>query len=170
MLGLGDVKLAAVAVLALAGAVWAQSPAAPVSPPVNPKVRHIIGLDGVKGNASGTLTVHDGMLHFQAGKAAKDVPVSSIDDLFIGAETTQSGGKTGRVVKTAAIAAPFESGKALTILMRTKVDILTVAFHDSDDAVHGAIFALPKGQAQSVRDQLIQAGAHASPVAEGAKP
>ena len=102
------------------------------------------------------------------------MPVSSIDDIFIGTETTQSGGKTGRVVKTAAIAAPFESGKALTILMRTKVDILTVSFHDPDGAVHGAIFALPIGQAEPMRAQLIQAGAHASPaeneVSERSKP
>ena len=106
-------------------------------------------------------------MRFQAGKAVSEVPVSSIDDIFIGAETTQSGGKTGRVVKTAAIAAPFESGKALTILMRTKVDILTVAFHGSDGAVHGAIFALPKGQGEPMRQQLVQAGAHSS---EGSKP
>ena len=94
------------------------------------------------------------------------MPISSIDDIFLGAETTQSGGKTGRVVKTAAMAAPFESGKALTILMRTKVDILTVAFHDPDGALHGAIFALPKGQGETIRTQLIQAGAHASPAAK----
>ena len=156
-------KLAAISLIALAAAAWAQTPASASNTTPPPKVRHIIGLDAVKGNASGTLTIRDGMLRFQAGKAQSDVPVSSIDDLFVGAETTQGGGKTGRVIKTAAIAAPFESGKALTILMRTKVDILTVAFHDSDHAVHGAIFALPKGQGEAMRAQLIQAGAHASP-------
>lgn len=163
-------KFAACIPILLAGAAWAQSPAAPASPAQSPKVRLVIGLDGVKRNASGLLTVQNGMLHFQAGKAASDVPVTSIDDVFIGAETTQSGGKTGRVVKTAAIAAPFESGKALTILMRTKVDILTVAFHDPDGAMHGAIFALPKGQAEVLRAQLVRAGAHAAPLAEASKP
>lgn len=162
-------KLAAFALVAFAAA-WAQSPVGDAAL----KVRHVIGLEGVKKNASGQLTVRGGKLQFQSGKAAGEMAVSSIDDIFIGAETTQSGGKTGRVVKTAAIAAPFESGKALTILMRTKVDILTVAFHDPDGAVHGAIFALPKGQAEPMRAQLIQAGAHASPagpeVSEGSKP
>ena len=57
-----------------------------------------------------------------------EVPISSIEDVSSGTETTQSGGTAGRVVKTAAIAAPFGSGKALTLLMRTKVDILTVVF------------------------------------------
>ena len=63
--------------------------------------------------------------------------------------------------KTAAIAAPYDSGAAVTIMLRTKVDILTISFHDPDGALHGAIFALPIGQAEQMRAQLIQAGAHA---------
>ena len=157
--------------LAVAGLLGAQT--AP-NTATNPKVRHIIGLDNIKGNASGKLTFEDGALQFATGKAQTKVPVSSIDDIYIGAETTQGGGKTGRVVKTAAMAAPFESGKALTILLRTKVDILTVAFHSPDGALHGAIFALPKGQGDPLRTQLIQAGAHTSPapieVSEKSKP
>jgi len=157
------VKLTAILLLTLAGAALsAAQPAA--AGPANPKVRHIIGLGDIKRNATGALTVQNGALRFQAGKAMSDVPVSSIDDIFIGAEVTQSGGKTGRVVKTAAIAAPFESGKALTILMRTKVDIMTIAFHDPDGGAHGAIFALAKGQAEPMRAQLVQAGAHVTPV------
>jgi len=131
--------------------------------PANPRVRHIIGLETVERNAGGLLSVQDGALEFKSGKAGNKVPVSAIDDIFIGTETTQGGGKTGRVIKTAAMAAPYESGKALTILMRTKVDILTVSFHDAGGALHGAIFALPIGQAEPLRAQLIQAGAHASP-------
>jgi hypothetical protein len=136
---------------------------APGTTAANPSVRHIIGLDTIKRNATGTLTVQNGALEFQTGKAGNKVPVSAIDDIFVGSETTQSGGKTGRVVKTAAMAAPYESGKALTILMRTKVDILTVSYHDPEGALHGAIFALPVGQAAQMRAQLIQAGAHTSP-------
>ncbi len=113
--------------VAAAGSAWAQSP----STAANPSVRHVIGLEPIKRNAAGTLTVRDGALWFKTSKAEEKVPVASIDDIFIGTEITQSGGKTGRIVKTAAMAAPFESGKALTILMRTKVDILTVSFHDS---------------------------------------
>jgi hypothetical protein len=157
--------------LAWAGGALAET--APTST-ANPKVRYIVGLDNIKANTSGQLTLQDGGLRFATGKAETKVPIASIDDIFLGAETTQSGGKAGRVVKTAAIAAPFESGKALTILMRTKVDILTVAFHDSDGAVHGAIFALRKGQGEPLRTQLIQAGAHVSPVvkevSQGGKP
>jgi hypothetical protein len=145
---------------AAAGSAWAQSPSTAASP----SVRHVIGLDTIKRNSAGALTVEDGALRFKTSKAEEKVPVASIDDIFVGTEVTQSGGKKGRVVKTAAMAAPYESGKVLTILMRTKVDILTVSFHDPDGALHGAIFALPIGQATSVRSQLVQAGAHTSPV------
>jgi hypothetical protein len=140
----------------------------------NPKVRHVIGLDTIKLNAVGQLTIQGAVLEFKSGAAQSSVPVASIDDIFIGTEMTQSGGKTGTAVKTAAIAAPYGSGKALTIMMRSKVDILTVSFHDPDGAMHGAIFALPIGQAEQMRAQLIQAGAHASPsqeqVSDGSKP
>ena len=156
--------------LAAAGSVLAQ----PASSAASPNIRHVIGLDPVKRNATGALTVQDGALRFKGGKEEGKVAVSSIDDIFIGTETTQSGGKTGRVVKTAAIAAPYESGKVLTILMRTKVDILTVSFHDPEGGLHGAIFALPIGQAAQMRTQLVQAGAHAAPdesqVGEKGKP
>jgi hypothetical protein len=160
-------KLTITSILALSAISYmsAQTPSSSALPPTatsSAKVRHVIGLDTVKRNATGTLTVQNGDLLFDTGKSEQRVPVTSIDDIFIGTETTQSGGKTGRVVKTAAIAAPYESGKALTILMRTKVDILTVAFHDPQGAVHGAIFALPIGQAEPMRTQLIQGGAHVS--------
>jgi len=159
------VKLTTTLIVALVAATFApaQTPTSSAPAPAaaaNPDVRHVIGLDPIKRNATGKLTVKDGALEFNTGKTGNKVPVSAIDDIFVGTETTQSGGKTGRVVKTAAMAAPFESGKALTILMRTKVDILTVSFHDPEGAVHGAIFALPIGQAAQLRAQLVQAGAH----------
>ena len=161
---------ATIITLAAAGLMWAQ----PAATAPSPNVRHVIGLDTIKRNATGTLTVQDGALRFKTGKTETSVPILSINDIFVGTETTQSGGKTARVVKTAAIAAPYESGKVLTILMRTKVDILTVSFHDADGGLHGAIFALPIGQASVMRTQLTQAGAHATPeesaVSEGSKP
>lgn len=158
-------------ILATATVIVAQQPPAPAA---GVSVRYIIGLDNIKRDTTGKLLVEEGALRFKSAKAENSTPISSIDDIFIGTETTQSGGKTGRIVKTAAIAAPFESGKALTILMRTKVDILTVSFRDSDGGLHGAIFALPLTQASQMRTQLIQAGAHASPeekqLIEGGKP
>jgi hypothetical protein len=173
------VKLTTTLIVALSAASFAPAQTSTSSTPgttaaANASVRHVIGLDTIKRNDTGSLTVQDGALKFKTAKAEGKVLASAIDDIFIGTETTQSGGKTGRVVKTAAIAAPYESGKVLTILMRTKVDVLTVSFHDPQGAVHGAIFALPIGQAEPMRAQLMQAGAHASPaeakVSGGSKP
>jgi hypothetical protein len=135
-----------------------------------PKVRHLIGLGDIKSQRSGKLSVQSGALSFDGGPSQQaKIGVSSIDDIILGSEVTQAGGKTGRVVKTAAIAAPFESGKVLTLLLRNKVDILTVVYHDENSAVHGVIFAVPRGLAAGVRMQLIAAGAHASPLAEEAQ-
>jgi hypothetical protein len=147
---------------------FAQSaPAAATTPPgVLAGVRHVIGLENIKSQAGGKLSVQNGALNFTSGKTEVKVPVSSIEDIFVGSETTQGGGKVGRVVKTAAIAAPYESGKVLTLLMRTKVDILTVSYRDPNGALHAAILALPKDQGEGVRAKLIAAGAHTGPASE----
>jgi hypothetical protein len=139
--------------------------AAPAQQPdQKPTVRHLIGLEDIKRNASGQLTVQSGVLQFKGNKSEAQIPASTIDDIFVGSETTQGGGKTGRVVRTAAMAAPYGTGRLMTLVLRTKVDVLTVSYHATGGGQHGAIFALPKGQAQILRDQLVQAGAHTSPV------
>jgi hypothetical protein len=125
-------------------------------------VRHVIGLENVKRNRAGKLTVQNGIMQFEAGTTDAKVPASAIDDLSIGSETTQAGGKAGTVVKTAAIATPYDSGAALSLLLRTKVDILTVSYRDSGGGLHAAILALPRSQAEQERAQLIAAGAHSS--------
>ncbi len=122
-------------------------------------VRHIIGLDNISSQKSGSLTVQNGAMQFSGGKNVAKVPVTSIDAIFVGTETTQAGGKVGRLVKTAAIAAPYSSGKVLTLMMRTKVDILTISYRDTAGALHAAIFALPIGQANDMRTKLVAAGA-----------
>jgi hypothetical protein len=156
---------------------WAAAASAGAQPAANAdgiSVRHVIGLDNIPQDAKGKLTVREGALRFKAGQSENKVPIASIDDIFIGTETTQSGGKAGRDVKIAAIAAPYGSGKLLTLFMRTKVDVLTVSFHDPEGGLHGAIFELPIGRATPMRAQLVQAGAHSSPeasqVGETSKP
>jgi hypothetical protein len=121
--------------------------------------RNVIGLENVKLNSSGTLTIQNGAMQFDTGSTAAKVPVASIEDVVVGSETTQAGGKTGTVVKTAAIAAPFESGKTFSLLLRTNVDILTVAYRDAGGGLHFAVLALPKGQGDQERAQLLASGA-----------
>jgi hypothetical protein len=131
--------------------------------------RNVIGLENVKRNISGTLTVQNGAMQFDTGSTVAKVPVASIEDVVVGTETTQAGGKTGTVVKTAAIAAPFESGKTLSLLLRTNVDILTVPYRDAGGGLHFAVMALPKGQGEQVRSDLSAAGARESAAGAGQK-
>ena len=154
-----------VVVVAFVPALPAQSLASPSAGTTRStalSARHVIGLENINSQKNGKLSGQNGVMEFDAGKQTIKVPAADIDDIFIGSEATQGGGKVGRVVKTAAIAAPFESGKALSLLMYTKVDLLTVAYHDEGGARHGAIFALPKGQAADLKSQLVAGGAHAS--------
>ena len=130
-------------------------------------VRHIIGLENIKHDAGGRLSIENRTMQF-AGEKSAQIPVASIQDVFVGTETTQAGGKAGTVAKTAAIAAPYDSGAALSLLLRTKVDILTVTYRDDSGGMHAAIFALPKGDAEKFRERLT-AGARpgeAKPEAE----
>jgi hypothetical protein len=130
-------------------------------PDTNPSVRHLVGLENIKSNASGQLSIANGSLEFKKDKTDARIPVTDIDDIFVGAEMTQTGGTPGRLVK---LAAPYGSGRVLSLLMRNKVDIMTVSFHGPDGGLHGVIFALPKGQGDKFREELVHAGAHATPV------
>jgi hypothetical protein len=82
------------------------------------RVRCLIGLPGIKHNAGGLLLIQDAALHFDAGKQRAAVPISTIGDIFTGSETTDAGGMLGEAAKGAAAAAPYDSGAALTILLR----------------------------------------------------
>jgi hypothetical protein len=163
-------KLTIALMVAAAGLASGQTPISGAKfPGADNRVRHVIGLDEkTKRNAMGSLTVHDGSLEFKSGNAGQEVvslvPVSSVEDVFIGTESTETRGKSARVVKTAGYAAPYGTGRSLSLLLREKVDVLTVSYHDTDGSLHGAIFALPTGQAETVRTALVQAGAHASPI------
>src|SRR5882724_8877819 len=103
-------------------------------------VRHLVGMQHVKHGSVGLLQIKPNELHFDAGRSRGVIPISAIEDIFVGTETTQAGGKLGQVAKGAAMAAPYDSGAALTLLMIQKVDVLTIAYRDSDNGLHAAIF------------------------------
>lgn len=132
--------------------------------------RMIIGLPDIKHNAKGTLTVQNGSLHFSRGKGKTDstIPVNSIDNVFTGEEVTQAGGVPATIGK---MAVPYGGGRVLSLLLRSKVDVLTIAYRDGNHGLHGAIFALPKGQAAVLLQSLTAAGAHVEALGAGeAKP
>ena len=124
------------------------------------KVRCLMGLENIKRNAHGTLTIQNDTMQFTTGQAVAKVPVKSIDDIFSGEEMTQSGGTVGALTK---VALPYGGGRALSLLLRSKIDILTLTYRDDNGGFHGVILTLPKGQGEQLRTQLVAAGAHVTP-------
>ncbi len=76
-------------------------------------VRHVVGMQKVKPDATGLLLIESKELHFDAGKSRGVIPISAIEDIYVGSETTEGGGKLGELARGAAMAAPYDSGAAL---------------------------------------------------------
>jgi hypothetical protein len=144
-------------VVAISGANGQQNPAVV-------KAVQLTGLPGVKENAKGTLTVENGNLHFISGKTTSDVSASSIHDVVTGSDSQKAVGKT---IGTLSMAAPYGGGR-LVSLFRKKIDTLTVEYRDPDGAVHGVIFTMQLGTADTIKKQLIAQGAHTTVAPEQA--
>jgi hypothetical protein len=127
------------------------------------KVVHVIGLEGIKQNSKGELAIQNGTLDFQSTgtpeKTHGQIKIASIEDIFTGQDSRQVGGTPLNVVK---LAAPFGSGRALSLFAHQKIDNLTVEYRDENNGFHGVIFLMSKGQAELAKKELIAQGAHAS--------
>ena len=133
---------------------------------ITPKVVHVLGLENVKRNAKGKLSVEPGKMQFAAGTARAEVPITAILDIFTGDDSKRLIGGT---LGTLTMFGPYGSGRFLS-LFRTKVDTLTVEYRDDQGGLHGAVFMLPEGKAATVKKALIAQGARASiPVEEEMK-
>jgi hypothetical protein len=122
------------------------------------KVVHLSGLVGVKDNAKGTLSVDKGDLHFAQAKRTSDVSAASIEDVSTGADSQAAVGKT---VSMASMAAPYGGGRFLA-LFRTKIDTLSIQYRDADGGLHGAIFTMQTGTAETIKKELVAQGARTS--------
>ena len=120
------------------------------------KVVQLTGLVGVKDYAKGTLSVENGQLHFVHGKASSDVSASSIQDVVTAADSQRAVGGT---IGLMSMAAPYGGGRVLS-LFRTKIDTLTVQYRDAEGGLHGAIFTMPVGTAEVIKEELVTQGAH----------
>ena len=67
------------------------------------------------------------------------------------------------------LAAPFGSGRALSLFAHQKIDNLTIEYRDENNGFHGVIFLLAKGQAALEKKELMANGAKATtPVSDEA--
>jgi hypothetical protein len=139
-------------------AALAQSAAPAVNPnsPLSIPAMHLLGMKDTKRNCNGILSIQDNALQFrQRGKAGAQVNTSSIQAIVLGSESRQVGGVPMTLGKAAA---PFGSGRIVSLFTHKKHDIVTVEYRDGDGGVHGAIFQLAKGQGELVRDSLKARG------------
>ena len=123
------------------------------------KVVAVLGLENVRPNAKGVLTIRHGDVEFQSGAFSTQVHSASISEVSVDPSSRKLvGGKAGTVVK---FAAPFGTGTLISLL-REAIDIVAIKYSDADGGLHGAIFALPKGQATAVKEGLIAGEARRS--------
>ena len=162
--------LLTIAVLALPAAAVAQSATKATSAPAdkNSSIFHVLGLEDVKPNAKGELTVTPEGLDFRGEASHAMVRTASIVDIYTGEDSRQTGGAGLTVAK---MAIPYGGGRVLSLFTHEKFDSLTVEYRDENGGLHGALFRLPLGQANEIKKQLIAEGAKASlPAQDSAAP
>jgi hypothetical protein len=119
-------------------------------------VKCVIGLENIKPNTKGTLSLLPTGLEFATDKNKVDISTASIQDIFTGQESRQDiSGAGGTLAKTAI---PYGGGRIVSLFSH-KVEVLTVESVDSNGGYHGTIFVLPAGKATVFRDQLVAEGA-----------
>ncbi|HTQ58787.1 MAG TPA: hypothetical protein VMI32_01075 [Candidatus Solibacter sp.] len=121
-------------------------------------VVQVVGLSGVKEHAKGTLTVENGNLQFVHSKTKAVVATSAIEDVVTGNDSQRM---IHGFVGTLTMFAPYGSGRFLS-LFRSKLDTLTIQYRDVDGGLHGAIFTMPIGKADPLKELLVAQGAHTS--------
>ncbi len=115
-----------------------------------------IGLDGVKDKAVGILTIEDGKLCFVYSGIKSQIPVTAIEDVVTADDSQRViRGTAGTITKFA----PYGAGHAWG-MFRSKIDSLTIEYRDKKGGLHGAIFTMPVGTAESFKQALIARGAH----------
>ena len=135
---------------------WAQSTAPSANAPFTIGATHLLGFPNTKNNCNGNLTIQDDALRFeQDAKPGAEVKIASVQGVFLGSESKQVGGTPAKLGKAAA---PFGSGRVLSLFAHKEYDTLTVEYVDDDGGVHGAIFQLSKGQADDLRKELLARG------------
>jgi len=121
-------------------------------------VVHVIGLEGIKHNTKGTVSVAKDTLEFATGPTKSDLSTASMQEVLTGADSQRViGGTLGFLSGFA----PYESGRFLS-LFRKKIDTLTIQYRDANGGLHGVIFTLAQGQAAALKKQLLAGGAKTS--------
>jgi hypothetical protein len=134
-------------------------------------VKCVIGLENIKPNTKGTLSLLPGGLEFVTGKNKAEISTASIQDIFTGQESRQDvSGPAGTLAKSAI---PYGGGRIVSLFSHN-VEVLTVEYVDANGGFHGTIFVLATGNATMLKNQLVAQGAkatnHVAPPPQEQKP
>src|SRR5260221_1066798 len=111
-------------------------------------VKHVLGFEGVKRNASGEFSIQGDDLSFQQkGKPAAQVSITSIHNISLGSEDNQVGGVPMMLGKTAV---PFGGGRVVSLFSHKKYDTLAIEYLDSNGGFQCALFPLAQGACPTV--------------------
>jgi len=130
-------------------------------------VKCVIGLENIKPNTKGTLSLLPTGLEFEAGKKKVDISTAAIQDIFTGQESRQDVSGPGGTLAKAAI--PYGGGRIVSLFSH-KVEVLTVEYVDLNGGFHGTVFVLSEGKATLFKDQLVAQGAKVSTHVEPPQP
>jgi len=130
-----------------------QNPTEPAKS-VSARTTHLLGFESASANAKGTLSIQGDALLFQRdGKPVQQVKIASVHKVFVSEQDKQVGGTAMTLGK---VAAPFGGGRVISLFSHKKYDTLTLEYADSNGAVHGAVFQLNKGQAETFKTELVR--------------
>ena len=124
-------------------------------------VKHVLGFENVRRNASGELSIDDDNLRFHRdGSPVVQVSITSIQNISLGEEDKQVGGVPMMLGKAAV---PFGTGRVVSLFSHKKYDSLSIEYLDSSGGFHGAVFRLTRGQGLPFKHNLMAHGAHITP-------
>jgi len=159
----------AVVLAATAVPVFSRQPATPQASQSTsiPNVKCVIGLENIKPNTRGTLSLLPTGLEFATDKNKVDISTASIQDIFTGQESRQDVSGAGGTLVKAAI--PYGGGRIVSLFSHG-VEVLTVEYVDSNGGFHGTIFVLAAGKATVFKNQLVAQGAKVTTHVEPPEP
>lgn len=106
---------------------------------------HFYGLPDAKPKSKGTLTLDEQSLTFTSKHSNTSIPREQITAVSAGQDRVELWGTTGRVLR---MVMPNGSGIAAGAVMHHRVDMLTVEYGDTHQAIHSAVFELPAEEAE----------------------
>ena len=123
-------------------------------------VTHILGFEGLAKNANGELFVDGDALRFEkSDKSGAQISLSSIQDVLVGTQDKQVG---GTALMLGRAATPYGGGRVIALFTHKKYDVVSLKYQDANGGVHGALFQLPKGEADTLKSRLEARGLHAT--------